>query len=225
VKGLVAAIVGSLVSVHALAITAPGVRDEAVQSRSLAGAAAPLSSIDSRMYVPRASVLGSESSSFGTPMGYWTPRLANYNYSSLGSGAGAFGGWGGMMPVPGGAQPMWTAGGSTFAYPGGGLGSLGLGLASSWFNPLASISPWFASVMPYSFDSTYNFLFGSVRETGSLTRPANGVLSYTFTQTITLNEGLPAPVTQVPEGGGLALLAAGLGVMALAQRRRRARGA
>jgi hypothetical protein len=224
VKALVAAIVGSLVSVHALAITAPGVRDEAVQSRSLAGAAAPLSSINSRMYTPRAHV-GSESSSFGTPMGYWTPRLANYAYSNLAAGAGAYGGWGGMMPVPGGAQPMWTAGGSPFAYPGGGLGSLGLGLASSWFNPLASMSPWFANAMPYSFDSTYNFLFGSVRETGSLTRPSSGVLSYTFTQTITLNEGLPAPVTQVPEGGGLALLAAGLGVMALAQRRRRARSA
>lgn len=116
---------------------------------------------------------------------------------------------------------MWPATAwNSAVQPGLGLSMLNLAVASAWFNPAAATSA-FAGVSPYSFDSTFQFLFGTVRETGGITKAADGVLSYSYTQTITLNSGLSAPVAQIPEAEGWALLLAGMGVLALAQRTRR----
>lgn len=207
-KPVFAFLLGALAAGQVGASTAPTLRHEAVFSRPLGGATQPLR-MEGRAYHHGRVLIDAA--------GYWTPRVANHDYNPLSTGQI---GWGGMGPSAG-MTSMWPASAWTSAVqPGLGWSMLNLAVASAWFNPVGAPSA-FAGISPYSFDSTFQFLFGTVRETGGITRAADGVLSYSYTQTITLNGGLPAPVAQIPEAEGWVLLLAGIGVLAVGQRPRR----
>jgi hypothetical protein len=190
-----AAVVGSLMLTH------PGIaaaeRQEMLATRALSGAAQPLRG-EGRAY-------------HGTvdrqPVGYWTPQLANYDYAAHTSAASGM------------STSLTPTSWSPWTQPNFGASMMSTALNSAYFNP-ASAQAAFASISPFSYDSTYQFLFGSVREVGAITQPSTGVFSFSYTQTVTLNGELPGPVTQVPEGDGWALLLAGIGVLAVARRSR-----
>jgi hypothetical protein len=222
VKRLVAGVVGvlGLTSFDAWAVSAPGVRDEAVFSRELSGA--------------RRAATAMESMAGWSPTGAPAWPMAWPSATSTVSSS-----WSSVVSVPGGGQPVWA----TTPWPAA-PAAVGwsftdfMSQTNSWFGAGVPALPTIAvqPTGPFYYQQTFSFLFGTAYSAPMIARPGDGSITQTFfrVESVTFNYNpnvqgpqLPPTVAAIPEGDGLALLLAGLGVVGIARcrvaRSRRAR--